>query len=312
MSATPRGAATAALQGCAATLRAPGMLIGVLLLTIVSVVPFVFPVQSAVLESLALNPEAANVGGSEIDPEWWLEFRRHASGLAATFTPAILGFAAPLDTFSALLDGTRQPVMLLLPIALSAVLWAFIWGGALNRFARNERSFGAFVRAGFRYFVPLLAVTAIAATASLFLYLTVHALLLGVVYDAIAGSLASEPAAFAVRVLLYAVFGGVLVAANAVFAFARIGIVGSAQGVSMAIRDAWSFVRSRAVSVGALYGLFILLIFVTATAYGVGEIYGGSRVGGWRAVVIGQAFIGFRLAMRLALAAAQVRLAAGR
>jgi len=60
--------------------------------------------------------------------------------------------------------------------------------------------------------------------------------------------------------------------------------------------------------VSAQYLLFIVLLAVAMAAYGVGELYGGSRVGGWRAVAIGQAFIALRLALRLSLVAAQVRL----
>ena len=152
-----------------------------------------------------------------------------------------------------------------------------------------------------------------AAAVSVALYLSVHALLLGPVYDAIASHMTTEPAAFVVRVALYVLFGAVLVTANALFAFARIEVVANgAGGVTIAVRKAWSFVRAHAASTLGLYAIFILLLVVAATAYGVGELYGGSRVGGWRAVVIGQAFIGLRLALRLALAAAQVRMAASR
>lgn len=313
MSPPNPGAARAAIDGMIAVARAPGLLLAVLLLTVISVIPFAFTVQSAVMDSLALHPEAANVGGSEIDPEWWLEFRRHASGLAATFTPAILGFAAPLESFSALLDGTRRPAVLIVPVAVSAMLWAFIWGGALNRFARDERSLRAFVIAGARHFIPLLLITVMAAATSLVLYLTVHAVLLGPVYDAIAARVTTEPAAFLARVLLYVLFGAILVTANAVFAFARIEVVAHGAGSAVrAVGRGWSFVRSHAGATATLYGIFILLLISAATAYGVGELYGGSRVGGWRAVVIGQAFVGLRLASRLALAAAQVRLATSR
>ncbi len=311
MSTPAPGAARAAGYGMFAIVRSPGLLIGVLLLTIVSVIPFALTVQSEVLESLAMHPGAANVGGSEVDPEWWLEFRRHATGMAATFTPAVLGFAAPLDSFSALLDGSRRPLALIGPVVVSALLWAFIWGGAINRFARDERSLRAFVAAGARHFTPLALITVIAAVVSLLLYVTIHPLLLGFLYDAIAPHVSSEPVAFLVRVLLYVMFGAVLVLANALFAFARIEIVANGAGsLTAAIAHSWRFIRSHARPTAALYLLFILLLIAASAAYGVGELYGGSRVGGWRAVVIGQAFIGLRLALRLALSAAQVRLAA--
>jgi hypothetical protein len=51
------------------------------------------------------------------------------------------------------------------------------------------------------------------------------------------------------------------------------------------------------------------IIFVLVTvAYGTLEIYGGSRVGGWRAIAIGQAYVFVRLGIRLAFASSELRL----
>ena len=303
------GAARAAAGGIGDVVRAPGVLLAVLVLTILSAIPFAFVVESAVLDSLALQPGSTSTGGSDVDPEWWLEFRRHASGLAATFTPAILGFAAPLDSVSALLDGTRRPLALALPVGVSALLWAFLWAGLIHRFASGDRSARGFIAAGGRHFAPLLTVTLIAGTVSLVLYGTVHALLFGPLYSAVTSGVESEPAAFAVRIVLYVIFGALLVIANAVMSFARIEVVANGRVNALAaVGAAWTFVRSHLGSVSAQYLLFIVLLAVAMAAYGVGELYGGSRVGGWRAVAIGQAFIALRLALRLSLVAAQVRL----
>jgi hypothetical protein len=57
-----------------------------------------------------------------------------------------------------------------------------------------------------------------------------------------------------------------------------------------------------------LYLLTAVLLAAMLIAYGTGEIYGGTRLGGWRAVAIGQAYIVGRLALRLVLAASEVRL----
>lgn len=310
MSAPNPGAVRAAAGGIVDAIRAPGLVLAVLLLTVLSAIPFAFVVESAVLDSLALQPGSTAVGGSEVDPEWWSEFSRHASGLAATFTPAILGFAAPLDSVSGLLDGTRRPLALAAPVALSALLWVFLWGGVIHRFASGDRTGRGFIAAGARHFVPLLAITMVAAAISAVLYLTLHALLFGPVYGAAAARLPSEASAFAVRAGLYLVFGATLVLANAVVSFARIEVVaGGRTSVSSALGAAWAFVRSRAGAVFSIYAIVIVLLAAAMIAYGAAELYGGSRVGGWRAVVIGQAFIALRLALRLALAAAQVRLA---
>ena len=79
--------------------------------------------------------EPINLGSSEIDVDWWNQFRSHATGLAATFTPTVIGGAAPLDNLSPVLDGTPRPAILMLPAAVGVVMWALLWGVALRRFA---------------------------------------------------------------------------------------------------------------------------------------------------------------------------------
>ena len=301
----------AAIQGLVLAARAPGLLAAIAIVTLLAAIPFVFVIEPPVMASLALQPEGRFVGSSDIDPEWWLEFRRHATGLAATFTPAILGFAAPLDNVSALLDGTRRPLALALPVGIAALVWAFLWGGVINRFARGDTSARAFVSAGREHFGRLLAITALAAAASLIIYLTLHPLLLGVVYDAIAGRVSTERDAFLVRVVLYCIFGGVLAIVNAVFAFARIHVVAEGERrLPRALARGWAFVRGHLMSIASLYVIFLLLFAIAMIVYGFAELVGASRIGGWRAIVVGQAFILFRLGLRLAFAAAQVRLVA--
>jgi hypothetical protein len=303
-------ATRAAIQGLGLAARAPGLLLSLLAVTVIATIPFAVVVDSAVMKSLAAEPPPSAIGGSEVDPEWWLEFRRHAGGLAATFTPAVLGFAAPLDSISALLDGRRPPAALVAPIAVSALIWAFLWGGIVNRFARGETSARAFFSAGRRYYGRMLAITLIAAVAAVLLYTSLHGLLFGVVYDAVAGSMPSERDAFGARVVLYVAFGAVLALLNAVFAFARIHVVrADEESVTAATSRAWAFVRAQLASVTALSVMFIAILAAVMIGYGALELTGGARVGGWRAVAIGQAFVLVRLGLRLAFSASQVRLA---
>lgn len=305
--ATP-GAARAAIQGLWLALRAPGLLLTVILVTAISAVPFALMIERPVMDSLAVQPPVSTLSPSEVDPEWWQEFRRHAGGLAATFTPAILGFAAPLESVSALLDGTGRPMALAAPIGVSALIWAFLWGGILHRFASGVTSPRVFMTAAMRHFSRMLVITAIAAAVSVVLYFTVHALLLDVIYDAIAQRVTSERDAFLVRVILYALFGVVLMIANAVFSFARVYVVAGERSVMAAVTRGWVFVRAHLPSVTALYVMFFVLFVAAMIAYGTAELLGGARIGGWRAVVVGQAFIAFRLGLRLAFSASQVRL----
>jgi hypothetical protein len=57
-----------------------------------------------------------------------------------------------------------------------------------------------------------------------------------------------------------------------------------------------------------LYLIVGLLFAAMLAAYGFAEVSGGSRLGGWRAVAIGQAYVIGRLTLRLVLAASEVHL----
>src|SRR5436190_13660377 len=105
--------------------------------------PFAAMVGNEVQSALS-NQQPISRDAGEIDPEWWFEYRQHAQGLVATFTPAIIGFAAPLDNLSALLDGTRRPLAMIGPFLLALVVWAFLWGAALERFANGAARHGFF------------------------------------------------------------------------------------------------------------------------------------------------------------------------
>lgn len=290
-------------------MRAPLLIAAVSVVMLAAAAPFGLVLGSRLQASLANQPPIV-LGSGEIDAEWWMEFREHARGLEATFTPAIIGFAAPLDNLSALLDGTRRPLALAGPVALAGLIWAFLWGGALHRFAQG-RAIGtrAFCTAGLRHLPQFATISLAVAGVYLVLYLTVHALLFGPIFSWIAERASSERDAFFWRVALYAVFGSLLMLVSLVADYARVSTVAAgASSVRDAIQSGARFVRANLVSVIVLWlllgGLFVALLI----AYGSAEVYGGTRIGGWRGVLLGQAYIMARLVIRLTTAAAELRL----
>ena len=297
------------VEGAGAVLRAPLVLAGVLIITMAAAVPF-GAVMSTRLQSALANQPPVTLGSEEIDADWWLEFRRHAEGLEATFTPTVIGFAAPLDNLSALLDGTARPWALALPVGIAVVVWAFLWGALVQRFrAGGQRGVRPFVTAGIRWLPPFVAISAAAALAQLLLYLTVHALLFGPVFNALAALTDSERNAFFIRVLLYVVFGVCLATISLVADYTRIGLAtGAASSLGRAFGATRAFLGRHWTSAWALFMLTALPLGVLFILYGVGEAYGGSRVAGWRGVAIGQAFILVRLAFRLTFIASETRL----
>lgn len=297
------------VEGAGAVIQAPLVLVMVVLVTMLAAVPFAAVLGARVQASLATQPPVA-LDETEIDPEWWQEFRAHARGLEATFTPAIVGFAAALDGISAILDGRRPPLALVGPLTLSIGLWAFLWGGILRRFAAG-RAIGprAFLRAAAQSAPRFLGIALAAAIAVVILYATVHAALFGPVYRWLVPHDAAELSKFLVRVLLYIVFMTPVALVGLVADYARTAsTLGRAGSLAGSIRAGAMFVRTNPRAVASLYLITGAVFVVLTVAYGALEIYGGSQVGGWRAIAIGQIYILVRLAIRLTTAAAELRL----
>ena len=301
------------LDGVLAVVRAPFVLIGVAAITLAIAAPFAAVIGARVQASLASQPPVA-LDETEIDPEWWQEFRAQARGLEATFTPAIVGFAAPLDSISAVLDGRRPPLPVLGPLAIAILAWAFLWGGILCRYSAG-RAIGAreFVAGGLRLMPRFLGIALVAAVIIALLYLSLHALLFGPVHHWLASRAGGERGAFLMRVVLYALFLVPVVLIGLLADYARVASVTRAAGTLIeSLRVAVAFVRSNARPAIALYLLTSAVFVIVTVAYGSLEVYGGSRVGGWPAIAIGQAYVLFRLALRLTVAASELRLFASR
>jgi hypothetical protein len=296
-------------QGLADVLKAPLMLIAIAIATILVALPFAALLNFELQESLSVQPQV-NLADTEIDPEWWMEFREHATGLAATFTPAVLGFAATLDGLSHVMDGRRPPTAILLPLFLSIVVWAFLWGGVLERFQqRRGVGVGGFLRAGARHLVPFIAIAAGAAIVNLILYLTLHKLLFGPVHRALVAMVSTERDAVLIRVFLYLIFFAFVVLVSMIADYARVSAVAApSRSLAGAVGRSTAFIRSHFGAVITLYLITGAIFVVITIAYGVLEVYGGSQVGGWRAVAIGQAYVFARLGIRLAFASSELRL----
>jgi hypothetical protein len=285
--------------------RAPLVVGGVVLATLLATVPFALVVAGE-LEAALVNQPEIDLQAQEIDAEWWMEFRRHASGLVATFTPAVLGFAAPLANISDLLDATPRPWALAVPVLVYALVWAFLWGGLLTRFVRGAPiGVTAAVRASLRHLPAFIAISLAAGLALILLYVTLHPLLFSVLYERIAASANSEVTAFTARVLLYVLFAAALASVGLIADYARVLLVTrDAASVAQALRTSLHFVMRHKAAVVTLAALSLGVFVMMLAAYGIVD----RRFGGWRGVLLAQAFIVARLALRLATAASQARL----
>ena len=297
----------ALIGGLGDVVRAPALIIAAVVAMLVIAVPFGTVLGVRLQHSLAHRQPVAQ-GAIEIDADWWQEFGARADGIAATLTPSIIGFAAPLDNLSTLLDGTHRQLMLMVPVAIAIAAWAFVWAAALERFAHGRQGVG-FWRAGTRMLAPYMTISALAAAVVLGLYYTVHPLLFGVLGDRLRMSVVEEPISFAFRVVLYVIFGFQLVAISVVADYARVRLALSPRlATTSAIVESWRFVRGHAASVFALYLAAGLLFMLLLAAYGAIDMVGGVDVGGWRGIVIAQAYIVARIVVRLTFAASELRL----
>jgi hypothetical protein len=291
-------------EGIWSAVRVPSLLLAVCILTVAAALPFGLVLGTRVQTSLAHQPPI-DLGAEEIDAEWWMEFRAHAQGLEATFTPTIIGFAAPLDNLSTLLDASPRPWALAGPIALYVLLWAFLWGGVIDRFQQRRGTLRTFFSAGMRCFPRLIMLSLGGGAMVLLLYLTVHAALFGPVYESLVRATSSERNAFFLRVSLYISFGALLAAVSLLTDYARIGVVGGqASTLADAVVSAARFIRRHWTTVVSLYLLTGTLFVGLLVAYGLID----RRAGGWRGVIVGQAYIVGRLAVRLVWVASEVRL----
>ena len=75
-----------------------------------------------------------------------------------------------------------------------------------------------------------------------------------------------------------------------------------------AMRSGAAFVRRHFGAAVTLYLLTGLLLAALLVVYGYVDVYGGSRVGGWRGIAIAQAYILARLAIRLTFGASEIEL----
>jgi hypothetical protein len=294
-------------RGLLLALRAPVIIVVLYVALLGVTLPFAAWLGQHLATQLArTHPDAETPEG--IDAEWWLDFRQQASGLAATFTPNVIGFAAPLENLSAVLEATPRPWMLLGPVLVFALISAWLWGGILARL-QSGRAIGirGFIARSHEAFPRVFGVNVAAIFAVAVAYVVVHPILFGPLLSGLALLTTADAGRVVLRVALYLVFGGLLVVISVLADYARIAVVlGDARHAGAGYRAALALLRTRWRAVAMVMLLMSMGFAALLIAYGVIDLQGGSRVGGWRAVGIAQAFIIGRVVLRVVNAAAQI------
>jgi hypothetical protein len=285
----------------------------VLILWLVSVlfsVPLGLGVRRDIERQLGSSLQAnAQIAGATYD--WLSEFGDQATGATSTFGPAVIGFAAVVDNLSAFLEWDLRPVVVSAMGIAYALLWLFLAGGLIDRFARNRATrTHAFFQVSGGYFFRLLRLSAISTLIYAAIILHAHHWLLDDTFDRLTDNLDTERTAFFIRIGLYGAFVGLLAIVNLWFDYAKIRLVVEDRGsVLGALRAAARFV-TRSGS-----GTFVLYLVDTALFGAVLLIYAVVAPGAsstWLAFVVGQLYIAARIAVKLVFWASEIAWFQGR
>jgi hypothetical protein len=291
---------TAWRDGARRVTAAPSILAGVWLITLAIGVPLTLVLRGMLAHHLG-DSMAADSAAAHVNYDWMEEFSSQASGIGVTMGPKVIGFAAVLDNLSSFVDNTTRPIVITGAASAYLVLWLFVAGGILDRYARNRaiRAHGFFAAAGvfFWRFLRLGVVQWIAYGA---LFGGLHPLLFDRAFPRLTREMSVERNAFLLRLGVYIVFGLVVAAVNLLFDYAKIrAVVEDRRSMLGALGAAARFLSENGVAAG-LYALNFVTFLLCLGLYAV--IAPGAGAAGWTVwlgFAIGQLYIVARLWVKL-------------
>jgi hypothetical protein len=297
-------------DGLGRAARAPAVLAGTFALTLLVAVPLSLALRAMVAAQLGPSVTAEAVA-ERVDFDWWREFGAQASGLGTTFVPSILGFGAVLLNISNLADNLPLATTIAGVTAAWLVLWSFLSGGIIDRFARNRatRSRGFFGACGAHF--PALARLGLISLAVYWVaFGWIHPWLFESAFPRLTSNMTAERNAFLVRLLLYLLFASLLVLVNVSFDYSRIRIVVEDRRSAIGALFAGSrFVRSHAGAVAAVYLLNVMLFLVLIAAYAIVTLtVSPARRTAWLAILAGEVYILGRHYLKLGFYASETSL----
>ena len=290
--------------------RAPGILAGVWILTLVAGLPLAAALRTSLADHLGQSL-AADSAAAGANYDWMQEFADQASGIGLTFKPTVIGFGAILDNLSAFIDDTARPIAIVATASLYVLAWIFLAGGIVDRFAR-DRAIGAhgfFAACGVFFFRFLrLAIVQWLVYAFLFAYL--HDWLFDTFYPRITHEMSFERTAFLTRLAVYLVFGLLVAAAALVFDYAKVrAVVEDRRSMLGAIGAALGFVRrNTAAAAGVFAANFILFVVVVGVYALVAPGAGSAGPSMWVGFALGQLYVIGRLWVKLLFWASETAL----
>jgi hypothetical protein len=261
--------------------------------------PGALAIGAAIERQLGDSQMAAQVArGVELD--WWYEFAQSAP---PSFRLSIIGGAAPVSTYSALLDGIGPPPGVGAALLAASLAWLFLSGGILDRYARRRRlgTRGFFGSCGVFFFrflrLAILTLLAYAVLAG-----PVHAWLFDIAYPWITRDTTAERTAFLWRVAFYLIWMVPLLLVNVTADYAKVrAVLEDRHSMVGAILAALRFIRRHPTDVALVYAVNAVVAGVVLLVYLL--LAPDGRGGDWRLLAvlgIGAIYLVARLATRLA------------
>jgi hypothetical protein len=302
------------IEGLRLVNRAPAILACVYALTLLTALPLSLIVRDAISEHLG-NSMLAEQAARGVNVQWWSEFIAQTGAVGKTFETTIIGFAAVLDNLSTLADRRMRPLPIIIAGAAYIVLWLFLSGGILDRYARGRptRVYEFFAACG-TYFLRFLRLAPIIGGTHFALFASVHPLLLDYIYRDVTRNVTQERSAFFIRLALYGVFAAVVASFNVLFDYAKVrAVVEDRRSMLGALVASWRFIRRHAGAVAGLYilntGLFVGVLLLYALV-APGPETTGARM--WLGIVVTQVYVAARIWVKLVFLASETALFQGR
>jgi hypothetical protein len=290
--------------------RAPSIVFGVWLLTILVSLPLALSLRVELMSHLgtSLSAESAAQG---VNYEWMQEFVDQASGLGTTFRPTIIGFAAVLDNLSAVMDAVSRPVVITAAAAAYMTAWLFLAGGIIDRYARDRTTgvHGFFAASG-GFFFRFLRLAMVMAVVYGLLFGSLHPWLFDRVYARLTRGVEVERTAFLIRAVLYLLFGLLLAAANLIFDYAKVrAVVEDRRSALGAVAAALRFIRGHAAPAAGVYAINVMAFGLTLALYALlAPRAGGAGWSMWIGFATGQLYVVLRLYVKLTFWASETSL----
>ncbi len=292
-------------EGWRRALRAPVVTFGVLVITWGIALPLASGLRDQISQHLGSSRAGDRVAGGW-DDEWAAEFAADAHGIGRSFTHEILGFGGTLATLSRMLDGQPLPRAMATAIGAYLLVWVFLSGGILDRFARGRPvSTSAFFATSGVFFFRFLRMAAIVGAIYWAVFRWIQPWLLNTVFDWGTRDLANEHEGLILRGWLYGALVAVLAGVNLVADMAKVrAVLEDRHSAVASVLAGLRFVRRRFWRMGGLYLVNVVGLLVLARLWL--QVAPGASDPDWRALLTGQLYLVARIWARLAFMASEV------